>query len=226
MVDIIEGYETEEQQVDAIKKWWSENGTMLVVGAVVGLAGLWGWRYYGETVTTNQEKASTEFQQVLSKFEAEGEDQSSTEMRTFIAENKDNNYATLGALLLVKEAVQAKDFALAKTQLTNLLANNTYEPLTPVIQLRLARVNSELGDYQAALTTLDKITAKGFIVKANQSKGLVYLKQGDLEAARSAFQTAVDASEGRVDPLLQLQLDDLAVAKADVAPAPKLDAAQ
>lgn len=226
MVDIIEGYETEEQQVDAIKKWWSENGTMLVVGAVVGLAGLWGWRYYGETVTTNQEKASTEFQQVLSKFEADGEDQSSTEMRTFIAENKDNNYATLGALLLVKEAVQAKDFALAKTQLTNLLANNTYEPLTPVIQLRLARVNSELGDYQAALTTLDKITAKGFIVKANQSKGLVYLKQGDLEAARSAFQTAVDASEGRVDPLLQLQLDDLAVAKADVAPAPKLDAAQ
>ncbi|WP_166369800.1 tetratricopeptide repeat protein [Psychromonas sp. SA13A] len=226
MVDIIEGYETEEQQVDAIKKWWSENGTMLVVGAVVGLAGLWGWRYYGETVTTNQEKASTEFQQVLSKFEAEGEDQSSTEMRTFIAENKDNNYATLGALLLVKEAVQAKDFALAKTQLTNLLTSNSYEPLTPVIQLRLARVNSELGDYQAALTTLDKITAKGFIVKANQSKGLVYLKQGDLEAARSAFQTAVDASEGRVDPLLQLQLDDLAVAKADVAPAPKLDAAQ
>ena len=226
MVDIIEGYETEEQQVDAIKKWWSENGTMLVVGAVVGLAGLWGWRYYGETVTTNQEKASTEFQQVLSKFEADGEDQSSTEMRAFIADNKDNNYATLGALLLVKEAVQAKDFALAKTQLTNLLASNSYEPLTPVIQLRLARVNSELGDYQAALTTLDKITAKGFIVKANQSKGLVYLKQGDVEAARNAFQTAVDASEGRVDPLLQLQLDDLAVAKADVAPAPKLDAAQ
>jgi len=226
VVDIIEGYETEEQQVDAIKKWWSENGTMLVVGAVVGLAGLWGWRYYGETVTTNQEKASTEFQQVLSKFEADGEDQSSTEMRAFIADNKDNNYATLGALLLVKEAVQAKDFALAKTQLTNLLASNSYEPLTPVIQLRLARVNSELGDYQAALTTLDKITAKGFIVKANQSKGLVYLKQGDVEAARNAFQTAVDASEGRVDPLLQLQLDDLAVAKADVAPAPKLDAAQ
>jgi predicted negative regulator of RcsB-dependent stress response len=55
VVDIIEGYETEEQQVDAIKKWWHENGTMLIVGAVVGLAGLWGWRYYGETVSTSQE---------------------------------------------------------------------------------------------------------------------------------------------------------------------------
>ena len=45
MVDIIEGYETEEQQVEAIKKWWKANGNTLIIGAVVGLAGLWGWRF-------------------------------------------------------------------------------------------------------------------------------------------------------------------------------------
>ena len=226
MVDIIEGYETEEQQVDAIKQWWKENGTMLVVGAVVGLAGLWGWRYYGETVLAGQEKASTEFAQVLVKFEAQGSEQGTADMSTFIADNKGNNYATLASLLLAKAAVEAKDYTLAKTQLTNLLADNSYQPLTPVIQLRLARVSTELGEYDQALAILDKITEKGFEVKANQSKGVVYLKQGDLDLARRAFQAAVDASQGRVDPLLQLQLDDLAVAKADIAPAPKLDAVQ
>ena len=61
VVDIIEGYETEEQQVDAIKKWWSENGTALIVVAVIGLAGLWGWRYYGESVIAAQEQTSSEF---------------------------------------------------------------------------------------------------------------------------------------------------------------------
>ena len=226
MVDIIEGYETEEQQVDAIKKWWSDNGTMLVVGAVIGLAGLWGWRYYGETVSTSQEQASTEFAQVLAKYDAKGEEHSTTEMQTFIADNEGNSYATLAAMLLAKEAVQAGDFALAKTQLTDLLASNEYAPLNPVIELRLARVNAELGDYDAALTTLNNITEEGFLVKANQSKGAVYLKQGNIESARASFQAAVDASEGRVDPILQLQLDDLAVAKADVAPVPKLDTAQ
>ena len=226
MVDIIEGYETEEQQVDAIKQWWKENGTMLVVGAVVGLAGLWGWRYYGETVLAGQEKASTQFAQVLVKFEAQGSEQGTADMSTFIAENKGNNYATLGSLLLAKAAVEAKDYTLAKTQLTDLLADNSYQPLTPVIQLRLARVSTELGEYDQALVILNKITEKGFEVKANQSKGVVYLKQGNLDSARAAFQAAVDASQGRVDPLLQLQLDDLAVAKADIAPAPKLDAAQ
>lgn len=226
MVDIIEGYETEEQQVDAIKKWWGENGTMLVVGAVIGLAGLWGWRYYGETVLVDQEKASTQFAQVLVKFEAEGSEQGTADMNAFITENKGNNYATLASLLLAKAAVDAKDYTLAKTQLTNLLANNSYQPLTPVIQLRLARVSIELGEYDQALATLDKITEEGFAIKANQSKGAVYLKQGNLDSARTAFQAAVDASQGRVDPLLQLQLDDLAVAKADIAPVLNLDAAQ
>ena len=226
MVDIIEGYETEEQQVDAIKKWWNENGTMLIVGAVVGLAGLWGWRYYGETVLSGQEQASSEFAQVLVKFEADSTEQGAADMKTFIADNEGNNYATLASLLLVKEAVKERNFELAKTQLTNLLETNDYEPLMPVIKLRLARVQAELGEYNQAITTLDKITEEGFIVKANQTKGTVYVKQGDLASARSAFQAAVDASIGRVDPILQLQLDDLAVAKADVASAPNLDAAQ
>jgi len=224
VVDIIEGYETEEQQVDAIKKWWNDNGTMLIVGAVIGLAGLWGWRYYGESVTASQEKASIEFAHVSEKFNAQGEAHDSSELKQFVAENEGNNYATLGALLLAKEAVDAGDLELAKTQLTELLASNEYAALTPIIALRLARVSAELGEYDEALSTLNSIENEAFLVKVNQTKGDIYLKQGDSNAARAAYQAAVDASEGRVDPVLQLQLNDLAVEKK--ATAPKLDDAQ
>ncbi|WP_413693679.1 YfgM family protein [Psychromonas sp. KJ10-2] len=224
MVEIIEGYETEEQQVDAIKKWWNDNGTMLIVGAVIGLAGLWGWRYYGESVTASQEKASTEFAQVSAKFNAQGDAQDSTELKQFVAANEGNNYATLGALLLAKEAVDAGDFELAKTQLSDLLASNEVESLTPIIALRLARVSAELGEYDDALSTLNSVEDDAFLVKVNQVKGDIYLKQGDTDAARDAYQTAVDASEGRIDPVLQLQLNDLAVQQN--ATAPKLDDAQ
>lgn len=225
MVDIIEGYETEEQQVDAIKKWWSDNGNTLIIGAVIGLAGLWGWRYYGESVLTAQEKASTAYADVLINFEANGE-QATEDVQLFIADNEGNNYATLASLLLAKEAVKANDFALAKTQLTALLASNSYQPLTPVITLRLARIEAQLGEYEQALVTVNKITEKGFVVKAEQTKAAIYLQQGNVELARIALQAAVAASEGRVDPLLQLQLDDIAMADVEVAPVPKLDAAQ
>ena len=38
----MEQYETEEQQVEAIKRFWKENGLSLVIGALLGLGGLLG----------------------------------------------------------------------------------------------------------------------------------------------------------------------------------------
>ena len=38
----MERFETEEQQVEAIKRFWKEHGTAIIVGAALGLGGLWG----------------------------------------------------------------------------------------------------------------------------------------------------------------------------------------
>lgn len=223
MVDIIEGYETEEQQVDAIKQWWKDNGNTLVIGAVVGLAGLWGWRFYNDSVVEGQEKASQAYQDMLVQFEAQGADAETANVQAFIDNNSSSNYAVLASLLLAKEAVAKQDFELAKSQLTQLQSQNKYAPLNPLINLRLARVEMELGQYAEALTTLTMITEEGFIAKAEQVKGTVFLKQGDINNARVAFQSAIDASKGHVDPILQLQFDDLAVAAKDEAAEPVLD---
>jgi predicted negative regulator of RcsB-dependent stress response len=222
VVDIIEGYETEEQQVDAIKQWWKDNGNTLVIGAVVGLAGLWGWRFYNDSVIEGQEKASQAYNDMLVKFEAQGTDADTAQVQSFIAENDSSNYAVLASLLLAKEAVVKKDFDLAKTQLIQLQSQNNYAPLKPIINLRLARVEVELGQFDEALATLESITEEGFYAKAEQVKGAIYLKQNDLDNARSAFQTAIDASNGRVDPILQLQFDDLAITANNEAIEPVL----
>ena len=38
-------YETEEQQVEALKEWWAENGRAIIAGVVLGgvVIGGWGW---------------------------------------------------------------------------------------------------------------------------------------------------------------------------------------
>jgi predicted negative regulator of RcsB-dependent stress response len=223
VVDIIEGYETEEQQVEAIKKWWKANGNTLIIAAVAGLAGLWGWRYYNESVISAQEAHSQAYADMQLQLETqEGEEELET-IRAFIADNSDNNDGVMASLLLVKEAIAQKDYELAKTQLVQLQTQNSYQPLSAVINLRLARVQAELGEYDEALTTVDLVTAKQFLAKAYQIKGSVYLKQGKTEQARSAFQDAINASQGRGDPVLQLQFDDLALPETE-AVAPLLDA--
>jgi len=224
VVDIMEGYETEEQQVDAIKGWWKENGNTLMIAAVVGLAGLWGWRFYNASAITAQEVASQAYSDVLVKFEKEGGEAILADLTTFVENNQDNSYGVLAALLLAKEAIVQKDFALAKTQFVQLQSQNEYAPLDAVINLRLARVETQLGEYQQALKTVALIDDASFLAKASQVKGVIFLKQGNLEKARSAFQDAVNASQGKVDPILQLQLDDLASpGDAEIA-APILDA--
>jgi predicted negative regulator of RcsB-dependent stress response len=222
VVDIIEGYETEEQQVDAIKQWWKDNGNTLMIGAVVGLAGLWGWRFYNDSVVEGQEKASQAYSDMLVQFESQGAAADLDNVQAFITENGDSNYAVLASLLLAKEAVVQKDFALAKTQLVQLQGQNKYAPLNALINLRLARVEVELGQLTDALSTLALITEAGFMAKAEQIKGTVYLQQGDVNNARIAFQSAIDASKGRVDPILQLQFDDIAIAVENEATEPVL----
>ena len=224
MVDIIEGYETEEQQVEAIKNWWKENGNTIIIGAVVGLAGLWGWRFYNESVISSQETTSQAYSEMLVKFEAQDDEKRLENISAFAADNIDNNYGVLASLLLAKEAIVQKNYELAKTQLVQLQSQNSYEPLNAVINLRLARVQAELGEYEPALTTLALITEKSFLAKAYQVKGTVYLKQGEVEKARSAFQDAINASQGRIDPVLQLQFDDLALPEDAPVAAPVLDA--
>ena len=223
MVDIIEGYETEEQQVDAIKQWWKDNGNTLVIGAVVGLAGLWGWRFYNDSVVEGQEAVSQAYSDMLVEFETQGAEADLDNIQSFITANNESNYAVLASLLLAKEAVGKKDFTLAKTQLIQLQGKNKYAPLNPLINLRLARVELELGQLTDALSTLALISEEGFMAKADQVKGTVYLKQGDVNNARIAFQSAIDASKGRVDPILQLQFDDIAIATENEVAEPVLD---
>ena len=58
-------YETEEQQVEALKRWWKENGASLIIGLVVGVSGLFGWRYYVEQDNAHAVQASDMYMHVM-----------------------------------------------------------------------------------------------------------------------------------------------------------------
>ncbi len=35
---------TEEEQIEAIKRWWKENGVSLLIGAAIAAAGVFAWK--------------------------------------------------------------------------------------------------------------------------------------------------------------------------------------
>ncbi len=203
----MELYDTEEQQVEAIKDWWKENGKAVIIGAVVGLGGLFGWRYYQDSVIQASEAASQSYTTVMNALQTKGAD-AQADIQAFIDSNKVKEYSVLAALQLAKVQVDAKDLSAALEQLKWAQSNTKDAALTPLISYRIARIEAEMGNFDAANAELGKVTDAAWRGRIAELRGDIALRQGDKEAAYTAYTEAQQAADA--SPALQMKLDDLA----------------
>ncbi|WP_273993476.1 YfgM family protein [Vibrio parahaemolyticus] len=203
----MELYDTEEQQVEAIKDWWKENGKAVIIGAVVGLGGLFGWRYYQDSVIQASETASQSYTTAMNTLQEKGVDAQS-DVQAFIESNEVKEYSVLAALQLAKAQVEAKDFAAALEQLKWAQSNTQDAALSPLISYRIARIETEMGNFDAANTELGKVTDTAWAGRIAELRGDIALRQGDKDAAYAAYTEAQQAADA--SPTLQMKLDDLA----------------
>ncbi|WNC69359.1 tetratricopeptide repeat protein [Thalassotalea nanhaiensis] len=206
----METYQTEEQQVEAIKGYWKENGNSLIAGLVIGLGGFIGWNYYQDSVVEAQQVASYQYQQTMQAFESEEADFRAN-TQAFIDANSTTAYSAFAAFALAKDAVEHEDFAGAETQLKKAVELAANENIKAIAYLRLARVQIQLEAFDNALATLAQTMPETFKASIEETKGDTYLKQGNTELARTAYQAAADAGGLQANPTLQIKLDDLAV---------------
>lgn len=203
----MEQFATEEQQVEAIKRFWKENGIAIIVGAVIGLGGLWGWRYYNDQQISSQEAASAEYQKAVEALAADAS--GFTTAVDFVNANQDNGYAFLTALLLAKEAVERKDMGEAAKQLTFVAQNSHDNMLKNVANLRLARVQIEQQTLDTALETLGKVTDEAYEGQVEEYKGDVFVQQQLFDKARAAYSAALEKNAN--NNVVKMKLDNLAV---------------
>ena len=202
-------YQTEEQQVDAIKGFWKENGNYILVGLVIGFAGFIGFNYYKDNQLANEVATSDAYQKVL---ELTNKDTKAFTQAAdkFIAENKTTSYASLTAFALAKEAASHKDWQESAKHLATAISTAPNSGIKAIATIRLARVQLQLEHADEALSTLAAKLPTSFKSTVEEIKGDAYLKQGKKTLARNAYQMAIDAQGLATNPTLQMKLDDLA----------------
>lgn len=205
----MEIYQTEEQQVDAIKGYWQKHGNSIIAGIVIGLGGFIGFNYYQDTQLAKELAVSDAYQTLVESAESTP-DGFIASGEKFIAENKDSSYATLTALTLAKKASADKEWAKVEGFLTTAIETSKDEGIKAIATIRLARVQIQLEKIDAALTTLNAPLPKSFKSSIEEIKGDAYLLQGKADLARTSYQEAIAATEGTASPTLQMKLDDLA----------------
>ncbi|MCW8832161.1 MAG: tetratricopeptide repeat protein, partial [Colwellia sp.] len=200
----MEVYQTEEQQVEAIKGYWQENGNTIIAGIVLGFAGFIGFNLYQDNQLENELAVSDGYQTLL---ENASKDKASfnESAAQFIKDNAGTSYASLTALALAKEAAGEKNWLEVKTQLSAAIASAPTDGIKAIASLRLARVQVQLEEYEQALATLANPLPESFTAAVEEVKGDTYLLQGKKELAHNAYQAAIAADGLAGSPGLQMK---------------------
>ena len=199
--------ETEEQQIAELKKWWSDNGTSIIVGVALGLACVFGvraWLAYQENVAG---QASTVYTVMLQGLERDDVQLVSERADILITQYKATPYAALAALALAKIRVQEGDLEAAVTQLQWVLDNGDLDVLGDTTRLRLARVliaQHKLDEAEALVQQPRSTTA--FDNLYDEVSGDIYSARDNAAAASEAYQRALAATSSNNPGYQLLQL--------------------
>lgn len=204
----MEVYSNENEQVDALKNFFAQNGKALVVGVVLGVGALAGWRYWSNHQDGASRETSIAYQQVTSSLDA-NKPTTLEAVAKFASENK-NTYGALASLDLAKRYVDDNQLDKAATQLQNGLQDAKDANLQAVLSLRLARIQLQQKQPDVALKTLDNIKGDGWTAIVADIRGEALLSKGDTQGAREAWNKGVasDASS-TLKEMLQMKVNNL-----------------
>jgi predicted negative regulator of RcsB-dependent stress response len=209
-------YQSEQEQVEALRKWWQENGKSVFAGIILGLGAIFGWRAWQDHVRQQAEAASDLYQQMIvaagNEADTEAVKSTATEL---IRDYGTTTYAVFASLLLAQVAVNDLDYATAAMHLRKALIDNGEADLEPLIRLRLARVLVANEEYDAALAEM-KVKNKGaFSAAYDELEGDINTSMGNIDAARTAYQLAIEKyRQQQTDTVvLEMKLDNLGHAR-------------
>ncbi len=204
-------YTTEQQQIEEIKTWWRENGMSVVVGIALGIAAIFGWRYWQGYEIEQSQAASSLYTDMVVSLRSDDRADAEELADTILEEYENSAYAVFATLSLAKLAIADNDLDAAEERLKWALDKDIEASLSHVIRLRLIRVligQNKLDEASRLIAIQDKGT---FSASYDELLGDVNAARGDRDAARDAYRQSLNRAQadGRDVSTLQIKIDDI-----------------
>ncbi len=214
-----ETYQTEEEQVQAIKDWWKENGRAIIAGLIIGLGAIGGWRWWTDHQKTQSEQASLIYARIIDAAARGNVAEATTAGQQILEQYAGTPYATLTALLLARTAVEKQDYAAAAARLEWVIDRGVDKGFRHLARLRLARVRLQQDQPAAALKLLGTDPVPGFAALYSDVRGDVYRAQHKPALAAAEYRKALlDGKLNReLRSQIEMKLNEVAAATGDKA---------
>jgi len=199
----------EQEQLDALKAWWKQNGRLIlfaVVAAAVAVAGINGWRWYQR----GQALEASGVYDMLAKAVRTGDAKGVRDASGTLAERYGSTlYASLGALEAARFHFDRGELRSAKAQLDWVIERSGAEDLRELARLRLAAVLLDEKSYDEALKALEPKPREAYAAQYAAMRGDILAAQGRVAEARAAYRESLEKADGALRDSVQMRLDGL-----------------
>ena len=203
---------TEDEQVEALKRWWKRyNGIITVLFSVVLLimAGFKYWTWHEEKVT---QQASNTYEHLMLAFSNHDNKGIRGYANQLITDYGNTVYADAARLTLAKLYVARENYTRAQDQLIYVASHSKMPALQQVAMIRLARIFAANKAYDKALVELAKVKDTTYLPVVNELKGDIYAATGRYEQAVSFYRQAISdvQTKGMGNLFLEMKTNELA----------------
>jgi predicted negative regulator of RcsB-dependent stress response len=204
-------YASDEEQLEALKNWWKENGSSLITGVAIVLVVFFGARWWQDSRQATAEAASEIYDGIIQQIalvQDSGIDDATlaameSSYDTLRNDFSDNIYSRFGALLLASVYVEQENFSQAEAELQWVLDNqelgfmkSAEQEVFLIARVRLARVLIAQDRAQEALNLLSEVEPGTMAATYAEVQGDAYAQLGQAEQARAAYERAINLGPG------------------------------
>lgn len=196
-------YLTDEEQAARLEGWWERYGIWVIAAVLVAVLGVVGYRWYEDQRAEEQAQGAALYEDFLAAV---------GDRRRGLAQEIDEAAANTGYPLLVRlrqaaDSVAEDNYAAARDRYTEVIDRSDQPAIRDLALVRLARIEQQLGNSEAALAVLQRARSEGFRSLVAELKGDIVFASGDQAAAHEAYVAAQQAlADGQSNPLLELKV--------------------
>jgi len=181
-----------EEKLQEILEFLGKTWKIIVAVIIIGLLAFWGWRYW---LSHNMKKAtisSEQYEQLISKLN--NSDPASVDELVKFADQNDTIYSVFADLKAAQFYVEnKKDYNAAEQLLIAASKKTDSQPVLAIINIRIARLQYQLGKYEDSLKSLDKVSNNNWAAVVNNIRGDTLVKMGKYLLACSAYEAALNS---------------------------------
>lgn len=205
-------YMTEEEQLEAIKKWWNKYSSVITVILSIILIATASYKYWSWHQYKTSMAASNAYEQLMVSFSNHDNKSTYSFANELINNYNHTVYADAARLTLAKVYINNEKYAQAKVELAAVAENSKVLAFKQIAKIRYARLLASEKQYDQAMAQLSSVVDVAYVPVINELKGDIFAATGKYQEAMTAYKEAITEvrNRGMGNLFLEMKTNELA----------------